>query len=250
MILAHVSACATYERHAVPFRPPQDYGNAVITDGVRIGAESYADEASAEQTFGFNIRKAGLLPVQVVIDNQSGSGIEIIPAQTFLIDTTGRMWKVLQTSEAVARVSAATESGFIGSGAGKGAAYGAAAGSILGLALGVASGRSIGSSTLTGGVLGAAGGALIGGASRGDDRENVRNIYGDINDKNLEGKVIPSGSLASGFVFFPGESRSAQSVRIQFRMRRDGALRTVVLPFSGIEKPSVLPDGGHQKADG
>ena len=125
IIAAHLSACATYQSRSVSFRPPQDYANYQDTSGLMVGAESFADVKRAEEAFGFDIRAAGLLPVQVVLDNKSGQGVEVVAGQTFLIDDTNRYWKILTTREAVERVQKATEGGGIAAGAGKGALLGA-----------------------------------------------------------------------------------------------------------------------------
>lgn len=229
IIASHITACATYENRAVSFRPPQDYANYQNAAGLMVGAESFADKKLAEEAFGFSIRDAGLLPVQVVIDNKSGQGVEVVSGQTFLIDNTNRYWKVLANREAVERVEKATESGVITSGAGKGAAWGAAAGALLGLAIGIVSGRNVGSSVVKGGVLGGAGGAVIGGASKADDRRQEYKITDDIRDKGIEGKVMPSEALASGFIFFPGEAESAKELRLQIRFRNSGHVQTLNL---------------------
>jgi hypothetical protein len=230
IIVAHLSACATYDSKSVSFRPPQDYANYQNTSGLMVGAESFADSKQAEQAFGFDIRAAGLLPVQVVLDNKSGQGVEVVSGQTFLIDETNRYWKILTNREAADRVQKATDAGAIAGGAGKGAAYGAAAGALLGLAIGVVSGRDVGSAVVKGGVLGGAGGAVIGGANKaGDDRQREYKIADDVRDKGVEGKIMQSESLASGFIFFPGEVSSAKELRLQIKFRGDGRVQTLNL---------------------
>jgi len=197
-----------------------------------VGAEAFADPKLAEETFGFDIRGAGVLPVQVAMDNKSGQGVEVVAGQTFLIDGNSRYWKVLTNREAVERVEKATQTGAIGKGAGKGAALGAAAGALLGLAIGVVSGRGVGTSAVKGGVLGGAGGAVIGGASKaGDDREREYKIADDVREKGIEGKIMASDTLASGFIFFPGEAETALELRLQVRFRNTGRVQTLNLKF-------------------
>jgi hypothetical protein len=230
IVVAHISGCASYASRSVSFRPPQDYANFQNAAGLQVGAESFADTKQAEQAFGFDIRSAGLLPVQVVIDNRSGQAIEVVSGQTFLIDENNRYWKILTNREATDRVQKATESGAIAGGAGKGAAYGAAAGALLGLAVGVVSGRDVGSSLVKGGVLGGAGGAVLGGAGKaGDDRQRDAKIAEDIRDKGVEGKIMSADSLASGFIFFPGETPSAKELRLQVKFRGDSRVQTLNL---------------------
>lgn len=230
IIAAQLSACATYQSRSVSFRPPQDYANYHDSSGLQVGAEAFSDKTQAEDAFGFDIRSAGLLPVQVVFDNKSGQGVEVVAGQTFLIDNNNRYWKVLLNREAAERVEKATETGSIASGAGKGAAWGAAAGAVLGLALGIVSGRNVAESAVKGGVLGGAGGAVIGGASRsGDDRQREYRISGDVLDKGVEGKVMPTEAMANGFIFFPGEAESAKELRLQVRFRDTGKVQTLNL---------------------
>jgi hypothetical protein len=200
------------------------------TSGLLVGAESFANAKQAEQAFGFDIRTAGLLPIQIVIDNKSGQGVEVVVGQTFLIDETNRYWKILTNRDAAERVQKATDSGAIVSEAGKSAAWGAAAGALLGLAIGIVSGRDVGSAVVKGGVLGGVGGAVVGGANKaGDDRQREFKITNDIRDKGIEGKIMPAESLASGFIFFPGEAASAKELRLQIKFRGDERVQTLSL---------------------
>lgn len=230
IIASHLSACTTYVNRAVPFRPPQEYGNYQNVSGMMVGGEAFSDQKQAEETFGFDIRGVGVLPVQVVIDNRSGQGIEIVSGQTFLVDTANGYWKILSNGEAVERVERGTQGGAVGGGAGKGAAYGAAAGALLGLAIGIVSGHGVGESAVKGGVLGGAGGAVIGGASGGDEATGRGyRIAEDIREKGIEGKIIPTGSLASGFIYFPGEANRVRELRLQVRFRGSGTVETLSL---------------------
>lgn len=229
IILCQLTACATYQNRAVSFRPPQGYANFHNSSGLMVGAESFSESATAEEAFGFDIRGAGLLPVQVVMDNKSGQAVEVVAGQTFLIDDGNRYWKLLTNREAAERVQKATESGVITSGAGKGAAWGAAAGALLGLAIGIVSGHNVGSAVVKGGVLGGAGGAIIGGASKADDHQQEYRIANEIREKGVEGKVMSAESLATGFIFFPGEAKSAKDLRLQIRFRGDSDIKTINL---------------------
>lgn len=232
LVSVHFSACATYENRAIPFRPPHDYANYQDVSGLMVGADSFADKNNAEDAFGFDVRGAGVLPIQVVMDNKSGQRVEIVSGQTFLVDASNGYWKILPNSEAVERVQKATETGAIGGGAGKGATIGAAAGALLGLAVGIVSGKNVGESILKGGVLGGAGGAVIGGAGKaGDDRSREYKISDDIREKGIEGKVIPAESMVSGFIFFPGEAPIARELRLQIRFLDTGKVQTLSLQF-------------------
>ncbi|GFE56994.1 glycine zipper family protein [Geobacter sp. AOG1] len=229
LCLALVSSCATYKTQYVSFKPPEAYPNFQVVAGAPMAAEAYADQAQATDAFGFDIRGAGLLPVQLVIDNKSGQTMEIVSGQTFLVDDNNRYWNVVANRAAVERVEQYTASGAMAAGAGKTAVVGAIAGTILGAAIGIVSGRNVGEALGKGAVLGAAGGAVIGGVQGGSDREREYRIADDIREKGLEGKAIPNAYLANGFIFFPGEALSAKELRMQVREKESGDTYSVML---------------------
>ncbi len=231
MILAifTLSGCTAYKSQYVPFRPPQGYLNYQVLDGVSMGAEAYATQDDAENAFGFDIKGAGLLPVQLVMDNKSGKNLELVADQTFLVDGENRYWPVVPTNVAVDRRSKSSQLANIGKGAGKGALLGAAGGAILGAAIGIVAGENVGSALGKGAALGAAGGAVVGGVKEGTSGEQEHTILGDIRTKGLEGKTIPPENLANGFIFFPGEAPSARELRLQYREVESGKVHSVVL---------------------
>ncbi|MFC1844365.1 glycine zipper family protein [Thermodesulfobacteriota bacterium] len=230
-LLLGLFSCTTYKTQYVGFRPAADYPNNVFAGGVTVGAEAFADRAAAKEAFGFDVKKAGLLPVQVVMDNRSGDTVQIMLDQTFLVDNNNRYWNLISNRAAVERVTKATQSGEILGGAAKGAGWGAATGAVLGAAFGVLTGESIADAAGKGAAVGAAGGAVYGGAQKGTDPKQPRTIAGDLRDKGLEGKIIPEQSLANGFLFFPAEAQSARELRLQIRANRSGNLYTLSLPF-------------------
>jgi len=225
LIASHLAACATYKSRSVSFRPPQDFGNYENYSGLKIGAEAFDDTKLAEEAFGFNIRKVGLLPVQIVIDNRSGQVVEIVADQTFLIDDYNRYWKVLSNREVVETVQKATVGGDIAGGTVKGAGPGASAGALLGLSFGIVSGRNAASTNVTGGV---AGGSAIEGVGKAEDElQREKKIADDLREKGVDGKVLLPESLASGMVYFPGEVTSTKELRLQVKFRGEKRFKTI-----------------------
>nr|MBF0220641.1 glycine zipper family protein [Desulfobulbaceae bacterium] len=226
-----MSACSTYTTQYVGFRPASDYPNSHTVAGATIGAEAFADNKEAKQAFGFDIKKAGLLPVQVVMDNKSGESMEVVSGQTFLVDNNNRYWTLIPNQAAVERVSEATEMGAFASGATKGATLGAAGGAILGAAFGILSGDNVLESAGKGAAVGGAGGAVIGGTKKGTDPKQRRTIADDIRDKGLEGKSFPNDSLANGFLFFPAEAETAKELKVQIKEKTSGKIHSLTLVF-------------------
>jgi hypothetical protein len=232
MLLLFVTGCTGYKSQYIPFRAPEAYVNHQEVAGVSLGSEAYPDKKSAKEAFGFDIKGSGLLPVKLVLDNKSGQSIEIITAQTFLIDNGGNYWPVIPNSVAFERLEKSTHfASFFGKGAGKGAVIGAAAGGILATALGIVSGQSVATFLGKGAAMGGAAGAIIGGAHQGSSGDRERQISNDLRDKGLEGKVIPDLYLADGFLFFPGEAKSAKELRLEWKERDTEKVHRINLPL-------------------
>jgi len=229
VFLVPLVACTSYKSQEVPFRLPAAAANMQEVAGAQIAAQGFADEGEAKKVFGFNIRKAGLLPVQVVVDNQGSHGLTVVPEQTFLIDTEGNMWNLLDRRTAYQRVEKSTEYASIGKGAGRGGMFGAAGGALVGAALGILTGENVGTAAGKGAAVGGAGGAVIGGAQSATSPEAGRDISRDLANKQLENRTISPGMLGRGFLFFPGEAPSASGVRLQLREEDTGQLHTVIL---------------------
>ncbi|RNC67691.1 MAG: glycine zipper family protein [Desulfuromonadales bacterium] len=227
-----LSACTGYKSQYVGFKPADDYVNRLVVSGVTIGGEAFADNGAAEEAFGFDIKGSGILPVQLVMSNQGGKNLEIVSSQTFLVNDSNRYFPVIPNTTAVNRIEQSTQfASFFGKGMGKGAILGAVGGAILGAAVGIVSGNSIGEAIGKGAAIGAAGGAVAGGASEGTSSDRERTIIEDIRNKGLEGKTMPSMSIASGFLFFPAEANTARELRMQIRERETGTVHPVVLKF-------------------
>ncbi|MDY0269813.1 hypothetical protein [Trichloromonas sp.] len=231
LVMFALGGCASYKSQEVPFRPPAAYAGMQLVAGAQVAAEAYADSAVARENFGFDIRGAGILPVQVIIDNVGIHPLLIVPDQTFLIDSEGRYWNVLDNRTAYERLETSSEFGEIAKGVGKGSFIGAAGGALLGAAIGIVAGENVGTAAAKGAALGAAGGAVIGGTQSGTSGDAGRQISRDLANKHLENRSIAAGTLGRGFLFFPAEATSARELRVQFREVDTGQLHSLVLPL-------------------
>ena len=62
------AACTTsYKAKPLPFKAPTAFPNATEVSGAIVAAKAFADPTEASEAFGFDIRGAGMLPVQVVL---------------------------------------------------------------------------------------------------------------------------------------------------------------------------------------
>jgi uncharacterized protein YcfJ len=222
-----VIACSPYERRVVPFQAPQASPNAIHIDGAVIAARSYVKAGEAEEAFGFDIRGAGILPVQVVFDNKSEHSLMIIAEQTFLVDDDSYVWPILEQSMAYDRLSKHTELGrVVPEGAKRSLLFGAA-GAMIGAAIGIVTGTNVAAAAGKGAAVGAVAGAVSGGAQAAIDPSEVQSkIREDLRTRALQYRAVRPGELAHGFIFYPGEARSAKVLRLQIKQVETGKVST------------------------
>lgn len=226
--LAIFSGCVSYERQVAPFKLPENTSNAVSFNGAAIAARSFSKTKEAKEAFGFDIRAAGLLPVQVVFDNKSNHSLIIISEQTFLIDDEGNVWPILDQNLAYDRVSKATELGQIIPEATKSGLLLGAAGAVIGAAIGIVTGTNVGEAAGKGAAIGGAAGLISGGGYGFDEHYEIvqSKIKEDLQSRSLQYRQIKPGELAYGFIFYPGEAKTAKVLRLQLKSKDTGEIST------------------------
>jgi len=230
IVLIFSGACSTsYKAKPLPFKQPSSYPNATEVAGAMVAAKAFSEPKEAKESFGFDVRGAGMLPVQVVFDNQGSHSLNINASQTFLEDEEGNLWPILASEIAYDRASkyAKTKKTF------KEGAYngfiGAAAGSVIGAAIGIVSGKNVLETAGKGAAVGAAAGGVIGGVKGYTSNDARREITNDLQQKTLENKTIAPKSFTFGLIFFPGEARSAKQLRLQLMESDTGKIHIVKL---------------------
>jgi uncharacterized protein YcfJ len=230
-VLLIFTSCATsYVAKPLPFKLPSAYPNAQEVGGAVIGARAYTNKKEAKDNFGFDIIGAGMLPVEIVIDNKGPHPLELNGAQTFLEDKESNLWPVLNRNLAYDRATkyAQTKEAFT-EGAHTGF-LGAAAGAVIGAAIGVLSGQNVAETAGKGAVVGGAGGAVMGGANAYNADDARHTIVEDLQSKSLQTKSIAPNTLAYGFIFFPAEAKTARTLRLQIVEKDTG--KSMVLTFN------------------
>ncbi len=228
--IAAFSGCApAYRAQPLSFKAPTSYPNYTQIDGVGIGARAYVSPERAKEAFGFDIRAAGLLPVEIVFDNQGRMPLEIDGSQTFLEDGEGNLWPILSTKIAYERATRYAKTNQVFEAGAYHGFLGATAGAILGAAIGIVSGQNALESAGQGAVMGGAAGAVLGGAGSLGSESARRSIIQDLRDKSLQYRPIPPGGLSFGFLFFPGEAKTAQLLRLKVIEGRHGPVHVLRL---------------------
>jgi hypothetical protein len=216
-ILFLVAACATaYQSTPLPFRAPSSYPNATQVEQAVIGAQAFTDPKKAQEAFGFDMRGAGMLSVQIAIENDGNRSFRINPEQTFLEDEAGNLWPILSDKLAYDRATKYTQTQEVFKEGAYSGLLGATAGAIIGAAIGIVAGEGVGSSMGKGAAVGAAAGATMGGVKGYNSDEAWLTAVNDLKQKSLENKPIGRG-LSYGVIFFPGEAKSVKQLRLQLR---------------------------------
>jgi uncharacterized protein YcfJ len=218
VLLAFVllASCARYQRQVVPFKMPQAYPNSTTVGGAIVASKSWDDQKEAGAAFGFDIRPE-ILPVQVIFDNKGSHPLEIVSEQTFLIDVDNNAWPVMDARMAYDRIAKKTELGEVAPNAAKYGALGAVAGGIIGAAIGIVGGQPVGDAAMKGAAAGAATGAVMGGSQGMSDTDVQRQIREDLRNRSLERRAVAPQEIAYGFIFFPGEAKKPQELRLRLR---------------------------------
>jgi hypothetical protein len=232
--LLATTACSTYGERVAPVPLPALQSEHVNVDGAMLVAQAYVNSHNAKAAFGFDVRGAGLLPVRIVIDNQSGEAVQLVGSQTFLIDQQGQAWPLLSAKQANERVKSNVNIAETFTGTLVPAFLMGAAGALTGLAIGILTGSSAGDAAAKGAILGGTAGALYGGAER--NKAVGEEIAYDLRQLSLRNDKIKEGALSHGFLFFPGlnEAKSAQSLRLGMIVKGQQRVITINLPTEKI----------------
>jgi len=231
LLIITIVACQSYQRQVVPFKMPAAYPNITEAAGALIAAKAYDNKKEAESAFGFDIRGAGIFPVMVVFDNKGKHPIEIVAAQTFLVDSENNLWPVIDARLAYDRISKKTELGKVAPEGAKSGLLAGTAGAIIGAAIGIVSGHNVGDAAMKGAAVGAAAGLTMGGAAGLSDQDVQREIREDLETRSLESRPVTPHEIAHGFIFFPGEAKQAKELRLRIREVDSGVSHALIMKF-------------------
>jgi hypothetical protein len=227
-----LAACTTYERQVVPFKMPTAYPNATAVADGTIAARALESAEEATAAFGFDIRGAGILPVQVIFDNKGSHPLEILTDKTLLVDEENNLWPILDERMAYDRLSKQTQLGRVVPEAAKGGLLAGAAGAVIGAAIGIVSGQNVAVAAGKGAAVGAAAGMTLGGAKGLSDTGEVQQqIQEDLRNRSLEKRPVAPHEVAHGFLFYPGEAKKPRELRISLRAVDTKQVYALILRF-------------------
>ena len=232
-VIIFSAGCTTsYKARPLSFKHPSAYPNTTRVANTVIGSRAFVEKKEAQEAFGFDVRSAGMLPVQIVADNQGQKGLYIVANQTFLQDKEGNLWPVLTDKFAYERVTKYAQTKEIFKEGAYAGVMSAAAGALIGAAIGIVTGENVASAAGKGAAIGAAAGGTAGGLKGYDSAYQARReVMEDFESKSLKNKSLSPNNLSYGFIFFPGEATSVQSLRLQLKEEDSNRIFTVNLKF-------------------
>jgi hypothetical protein len=231
LFVVALSACTTYERQVVPFKMPAAYPNATPVADAMLAAKAYDNPEEATAAFGFDIRGAGIFPVQVIFDNTGNHPLEILTDKTLLVDEENNLWPILDERMAYDRLSKKTELGKVLPEAAKGGFLAGAAGAVIGAAIGIVTGQNVAAAAGKGAAVGAAAGITMGGARGLSDSDVRQQIQEDLQNRSLQRRPVAPHEVAHGFIFYPGEAKKAKELRISIRAVDTKQVYPLILKF-------------------
>jgi hypothetical protein len=221
------TACAPrYEFKPIPVRAADGYRDRVAFPEGSAGAYAYYDSAELIGDFGFDLKKAGVIPVQLRLENDFGSSPLTLTEAT-LADQSGRLWEVLPSDVVFRRLDEHTSGGLsAGDGARRTLLWG-----LAGAAVGAAVGAIGGGSVAEAAGKGAAAGAGIGVASvlvgSENDDEKSYDLQRDFSRRSLAHATVAPGDSANGLLYFPAEA--SRPVKLNLKLRAGTQIRNLSL---------------------
>jgi hypothetical protein len=195
-----------YEFKAVPIRPMSAYPGKATLGDLSVGAAAIYDSAELTRLFGFDLKDAGVIPVQLLVANAGKSDVVVLEGST-LQDEAGNLWEVLPSGIVYQRLNDYTSGSLSGEKGAKRTLLWGLAGAIVGAAAGIASGTNVGEAAGTGAAVGAAAGAATSVLGMGTTQDSSEAINRDFSGRDLEHATVSPGVDANGFLYFPAESK-------------------------------------------
>ncbi|MDR0355104.1 MAG: hypothetical protein LBJ64_05145 [Deltaproteobacteria bacterium] len=225
LILVSAACAPRYEFKAIPMRPLEGYANRTQFQDGQAGAMAFYDSRQVTQIFGFNLKNAGVIPVQLTMQNDQPSSSLTITKATML-DKDGLLWEVLPSTVVYQRINEHTSGGLSGEQGVRRTMLLGLAGGILGAAVGVATGTSVAKGAGKGAAVGAAIGS-VSSMAQGAIQDQEENIVRDFSSRSMDHAAVSPGETANGLLYFPAEA--AKPVKLNLTVQGSSGVQTLEL---------------------
>ncbi|GIX46089.1 MAG: hypothetical protein KatS3mg131_0300 [Candidatus Tectimicrobiota bacterium] len=206
-----VGCAAPLRTSVAPFRPPTQLPNAQKIGNLVVAAEVLDTPEKSKRVFGTDLAAAGILPVQLVVENRGNQEYEIDAAQIFGV-VAGEYYPAFNLSQAAQRVRESS----IGTTVVGQAVLGALAGAMAGAAIGAAAGSvtdDAGRGAAAGAAIGGAAGGTAGAAEGASDRY-THQFRHELAAQDFGDRVIFPGDLHQGFIYLQWQPYTVLRVKV------------------------------------
>ncbi|MDR2368542.1 MAG: hypothetical protein LBF58_10645 [Deltaproteobacteria bacterium] len=216
-IMLATAACAPrYEFKPIPVRSLEGFGNRIDFGAGLVGAHAIYDPKELTRFFGFDLKKAGVVPVQIAVKNNQPQATLALTKAT-LLDAEGLLWEVLPPSVVVRRINEHTSGGLSGEQGARRTLLWGLAGGILGATIGVVSGSSVGEAAAKGAAVGGAVGATSSIVQASSETSDAGDIQKDFATRDMDHATVSPGDTANGLLYFPSEISQPKRLNLTFR---------------------------------
>jgi hypothetical protein len=211
-----VSCAPRYEYKPVPLRPMSGYPSQSSFQEGKIGVKLFYDDAEIKKIFGFNLKNAGVIPVQLLVENHLQEG-SITILQATLTDSNNNVWEVLPADVVYQRLEEHTSGGSSLGHSARRTFLWSLAGGVLGAAVGVVSGTNVGTAAGKGAAVGAAIGVATSIGEQSLDNKKDDNLEKDFSERSFEHATIEPSQSAHGLLYFPSEAVNPVSFNLTIK---------------------------------
>lgn len=211
-----LSACGPqYKYHPLPAKKPGQYPGHVTAGSLELAAEAWNNPAEIRKLFGFDPRRAGVKPIQVVVENTTDQTQPFYIMDAKITDSDGQWWDVLPREIAQERIGAYTRGE---THTGRNLIKFALAGAAVGVAWAITGDSNVAVGLGKGAAIGAATGVVVSAfEDRADDPAHKEQVAAGLARHSLPLDNIPPQGLRQGILFFPGEMGKPQSLSLTLR---------------------------------
>jgi hypothetical protein len=200
-VVSMLTACGKpLQTNIVPIKNPIGYASFYEKDGLQVGFDMLSPSDQVEQ-FNVDMTNADVMPIRVVVRNDSGDEFYIQAEQVFGRTSNADLYPAYRLDQTIDRIRQSE--------VGKAMASGAVAGILVGAVVGAAAGAAIGGAA--DGGSGAGQGAAIGAATVGtaggvtgavSNADAVsRQIASELRKIDWGNRVVYPGHIEHGFLF-------------------------------------------------
>lgn len=202
----------TLEVSDVPFMLPENMRGHQDYEGLVVAVVPIATSEHSNRIFGFDMKEAGVLPVQVVMHNTGTKSFVITARQFFGITYEGTYHSALSAGAVGYRIKDVSVGSNVATQATVQGFWGAALGAGVGAGVGLLTG-DLGSGAATGAIIGGGAGVLSGvGDGLSDDW--TEKYKQQLAGQTLGNSDLHPGDIRSGFIYLPSKGYCKLRVKL------------------------------------